>query len=97
MACSLIAPVIVFGRLAQIRPSEGSQTPWELAALFLVGLILFVALTGLSVVLARRALPESTHAHRRRRPFVVPSAWGLDRGVDPDAASAESVPRPPAS
>lgn len=96
MTCSLIAPVIVFGRLAQITPSEGSQTAWELVALFLVGLILFVALTGLSVVLTRR-VHESTHAHRRRRPFVVPSAWGLDRGVDPNAASAESVPRPPAS
>ena len=97
MTCSLIAPVSMFGRLAQIMPSEGSRSPWELVALFLVGLILFVALTGLSVVLTRRALHKSTHAHRRRRPFVVPSAWGLDRGVDPDAASTESVPRPPAS
>jgi hypothetical protein len=97
MTCSLIASVIVFGRLAQITPSEGSRTPWGLVALFLVGLILFVALTGLSVVLTRRALHESTHAHRRRRPFAVHRAWGLDRVVDPDAASAESVPRPPAS
>jgi hypothetical protein len=54
----------------------------ELCAIVVVGLILFVALT------------KPTHAHRRRRPFV-PSEWGPDRGIDPDAAAGDSVPRPP--
>jgi hypothetical protein len=97
MTCSLIGPVIAFTALAQTTPdsSSGSQrTSLEQFALVLVGLILFVALTGLLALLGRRA-SEPTHAHRHRRPFV-PTGWGLDRGEDPDAAAADSVPRPPA-
>jgi hypothetical protein len=98
MTCSLIGPVIAFGALAQITfdSSSGSQrSPFELFALVLVGLFMFVALTGVLALLRRRARTEPTHAHRHRRPFV-PSVWGLDRTLDPDAAAADSVPRRPA-
>jgi hypothetical protein len=72
------------------------MSSWEPLALFLLGLILFVALTGLLVRLARRALTKPTHAHRHRRPFVPLSEWGLERGIDPDAAAGDFVPHPPA-
>jgi hypothetical protein len=99
MTCSLIVPVIAFRALAQTTlasASESHQTPWGVIALVLGGLILFVALTGLLALLARRTVTKSTHALRhRRRPFV-PSGWGLERGIDPDAAATDSVPHPPA-
>jgi hypothetical protein len=98
MTCSLISPVIAFRALAQITLDSSSarqRTPLELFALVLFGLIVFVALTGLLALLGRRALAGPTHAHRHHRPFV-PSGWGLDRGMDPDSAAAESVPHPPA-
>jgi hypothetical protein len=98
MTCSLIAPV-AFRVLAQITPAAASgnhQTEWGLVALVLVSLILLVALTGLLALLARRSVAKSTRAHRhRRRPFV-PSGWGLERGIDPNAAAADSGPHPPA-
>jgi hypothetical protein len=71
------------------------MTSWEPLALFLLGLILFVTLTGLLVLFARRALTKPAHAHRHRRPFVPLGEWGLDRGIDRDAA-ADSAPHPPA-
>lgn len=96
MTLSLITPVIVFGGLAQITPLESQRATWDLLGLVVVGLILFVALTGLLVMLARRTVTKSTHAHRHRhRPFL-PSGWGLERGIDPDAAATDSVPHPPA-
>ena len=98
MTSSLIGPVIAFRALAQITfdSSSGSQrSPLELFALVLVGLIMFVALTGLLALLRSRARTEPTHGHRRRRPFV-PNVWGLDRAIDPDAAAADPVPRRPA-
>lgn len=98
MTSSLIAPV-AFRLLAQTTldsASESHQAPWEVFALVLGALILFVALTCLLVLFARRTVTRSTHAHRhRRRPFV-PSGWGLERGIDPDAAATDSVPHPPA-
>jgi hypothetical protein len=96
MTYSLILP-FAFRALAQIDSSAASpRTPVELFGLALVALIVFVGLTGLLVRLARRALHESTPKHGRRRPLVVPSAWGLGRGVKHDAAPADSVPSPPA-
>jgi hypothetical protein len=98
MTSSLIAPV-AFRVLAQTTlasVSESHQTPWEVFALVLGALILFVALTGLLVLLARRTVTRSTHAHRHRRRPLVPSGWGLERGIDPDAAATDSVPHPPA-
>ena len=99
MTRSLFASDIAFRALAQATltsASESHQTPWGVFALVLGGLILFVALTGLLVLLARRTVTKSTHAYRhRRRPFV-PSGWGLERGIDPDAAATDSVPHPPA-
>jgi len=97
MTCSLIAPVIAFRVQAQTTlasPSESHQT-WALLALVLVGLILFVVVTGLLAWLARRVLSEPAQAHRHRRP-LVPNAWGFDRGIDSDAAAADSVPHQPA-
>ncbi len=66
MTLSLIAPVIVFGGLAQITPSGGQWTTWELLGLVVVGLILFVALTGLLVLLARQAPPQDRQLLRSR-------------------------------
>ncbi|HET8532300.1 MAG TPA: hypothetical protein VFO08_14200 [Methylomirabilota bacterium] len=95
MTCSLIVPVFAF-TLAKIDLSAASQrTPFELFGLALVGLIVFGALTGLLVWLAGRTPTEPPHAHRDRRP-LVPSGWGLERGIDPDAAATDSGPRPPA-
>jgi hypothetical protein len=98
MTSSLIAPVAL-RLLAQATLDSSSAShrmPSGLFALAVVALILFVALTGLLVLLARRTVTKSTHAHRhRRRPFV-PSGWGLERGIDPDAAATDSVPHPPA-
>ena len=93
MTCSLIVPV--FRTLAQIDPSAASQrASAELFVLALGAVIVFVALTGF---LVRRARPtEPRHAHRGRRP-LVPSAWGQSGGIDPEAAAADSVPRPPHS
>lgn len=91
MTCSLITPVIAFGKLAQFRPSEDP----ELFAFLLVGLITFVALTGVLALLARRVLAEPTHAPRRRRP-LIPNAWGVARRIDPDAEPADSGSPPPA-
>ena len=92
MTYSLIAPVFAFRVLAQIDPSAaGHRASSGLFGLALVALLVFVALTGLLVWLAR---PTAPHAHGNRRP-LVPSAWGLARGIDPDAAAANSVPRPP--
>src|SRR5512138_583984 len=95
MTSSLIAPV-AFRVLAQttLDSSASQRAPWGLFALALVALILFVALTGLLVLLARRAPTGPTQAHRDRRP-LVPSGWGLERGIDPDAAATDSVRRPP--
>jgi hypothetical protein len=96
MTSSLIARV-AFRVLAQttLDSSASQRTPLGLVALALIALIVFVALTGLLVLLARRASTEPTQAHRDRRP-LVPSGWGLARGIDPDAAAADSVRRPPA-
>ena len=93
MTSSLIAS-IAFRVLAQTKldSSASQRTPSELFALALVAVIVFVALAGLLVLLARR---EPTRAHRDHRP-LVPSGWGLVRGIDPDAAAADSVRRPPA-
>jgi|SRR5512144_738849 hypothetical protein len=91
MTSSLIVPVFGFRTLAQIDSSAASQRgSAELFGLALVALIVFVALTGF---LVRRARPtEPRHAHRRRP--LVPSAWGRSRGIDPEAAATDSVPRP---
>ncbi len=89
--------LIAFGGLAQITPDSSTaslRTSWEALVLLLVSLILFVALTSLLAVGLRRAFSEPTHAHRRSRP-LVPSEWGLGRGIDPDAP-ADSVSHPPA-
>ena len=95
MTCSLTVPVFAFRTLAQIDSAAASQRASSgLFALGLVALIVFVGLTGLLVWLARPT--EPTQAHRDRRP-LVPSAWGLARGIDPDAAAADSVPRSPHS
>lgn len=100
MTLSLIAPVIAFRALAQTTPDETlarrPTTSLEMFALVLVGVTLFVALAGLLALLARRARSKPIPEDRHRRPFVVPRAWGLDRGIDPGAAPAESVPHPPA-
>ncbi len=110
MTLSLIAPVIVFGGLAQITPSGGQWTTWELLGLVVVGLILFVALTGLLVLLARQAPPQTdncfdlasrrvrsrpTHAHGHRG-RLVHRRRGPARGIDPDASASDSIPPPPA-
>lgn len=95
MTCALIVPVVAFRALAQIDSSAASlRTPVELLGLALVALIVFVGLAGLLVRLARPT--ESPHGHRARGPFV-PSGWGLERGIDPGGAAADSVPSPPHS
>jgi uncharacterized iron-regulated membrane protein len=95
MTHSLIVPVFAFRALAQIDSAAASQRASSgLFGLALVALIVFVGLTGLLVWLARPTKP--TQAHGDRRP-LVPSAWGLERGIDPDAAAADSVPRSPHS
>jgi hypothetical protein len=94
MTSSFIAPVFAFRTLAQIDPSAASQHASSgVIGLAFVAVIVFVALTGFLVWRARPTEPR--HAHRARRP-LVPSAWGLARGIDPDAAAADSVRRPPA-
>ena len=95
MTSSLIVPVFGFRRLAQIDSAAAShRASAELFGLALVALIVFVALTGFLVWRLRATKP--TRAHRDRRP-LVPSAWGLARGIDPDTASGDSVRRPPGS
>ena len=91
MTFSLLVPVFAFRVLAQtaLAPAP-SQIPWALFALVLVSLILFAALTGLLTVLAGRAFTESKADQPRRG--LVAAAWGFDRGSDPDAAPADSVP-----
>jgi len=108
MTLSLIAPVIVFGGLAQITPLVGQRTTWELLGLVVVGLILFVALTGLLVLLARQAPPQTdncfdlasrrvrsrpTHAHGHRG-RLGHRRRGPARGIDPDASASDSIPPP---
>jgi len=95
MTLLLIAPVSVFGGLAQITPSESQRSPLALMALVVVGLILFVALTGLLAWLGRRAPAESAQGDRQRLPLVA-RAGGFERGIAPAAGPADSVPDPPA-
>ena len=93
MTYSFIAPVFAFRMLAEIDPSAASQHASSgVIGLALVAVIVFVVVTAF---LVWRARPQPPHRHRDRRP-LVPSAWGLARGIDPDAAAAKSVPRPPA-
>lgn len=91
MTYSFIAPVVAFRTLAQIDSSAASQRAASgLFGLALVAVIVFVVVTGFLVWRARPTEPR--HAHRDRRP-LVPSAWGLARGIDPEAAATDSVPR----
>jgi hypothetical protein len=86
--------VFAFGRLAQIDPSAASQHASSgVIGLAAVAVIVFVALTAFLVWRARPTEPRRGHRHRRP---LVPSAWGLARGIDPDAAATDSGPRPPA-
>ncbi len=92
MTYSFIAPVFAFRTLAQIDSSAASSRAASgLFGLALVAIIVFVALTGFLVWRARPTAP-SRSADQPRRP-LVPSAWGLSRGVDPGAAAADSGPR----
>ena len=94
MTSSLIVPVFGFRTLAQLDSSAAShRASAEVFGLALVALIVFVTLTGFLVWRVRATKP--TPAHRDRRP-LVPNVWGLARGIDPDAAAADSVRRPPA-
>jgi len=90
---SMTYSLIVFGGLAQITASEGQLTPWRMVALVLVGLILFVAFTSFLALLMHRAFTESAQADRPHR-WLIPTAWGFERGADPDAAPTDSVPHP---
>jgi hypothetical protein len=89
MKRALIAPVIAFGGLAGCAqtkfdgPSATDRSGWELLALLLVGMLLFVALSSLLALLSRRAPhPRSrrTHAHRHRD-RLIDSGQGPDRGI----------------
>lgn len=90
MTSSLIAPVFAFRTLAEIDPSAAGQHASGVIGLAVVALIVFVALTGFLIWRVRATRPR--HAHRGRP--LVPSAWGQARGIDPDAAATDSVPRP---